>query len=156
MDAGAVGLFERLIRDKHFGAAIIAAPIFWTVLWFVTEPSPEWGWPLAAPDSFFLLAVVYPVLEEIVFRGALQGWLWSFSWGRANWQNMTVANVVTSVAFTLAHLLINPVSMSLAVFIPSLVFGYFRDRYNQLYPSVLLHIFYNAGFLWMFTRGPAG
>jgi len=37
------------------------------------------------------------------------------------------------------------------VFFPSLVFGYFKDRTGRLTAPILLHIFYNAGFLWLFT-----
>jgi membrane protease YdiL (CAAX protease family) len=142
---------KRLFKDRQFGAAFIAGPVFWIVLWFYKSPQPEWGWPLIAPAQFLLLVFIYPVLEEFVFRGALQGWLRSRSWGLIAWRQVTVANTLASVVFALLHLIINPVYLSVAVFIPSLVFGYFRDRYDQLHASIILHIFYNAGFIWLFV-----
>lgn len=135
----------------QFRAAIFAASVFWAVLWLYAAPRTEWGWPLTAPTQFLLLAVAYPVLEELVFRGALQGWLRSCSWGKPEWRQLTAANLITSVAFALTHVIINPVYLSATVFIPSLIFGYFRDRHDQLHASILLHVFYNAGYIWIFA-----
>ena len=151
MAAGSEIEIRRLIGDLQFRAAIFAAPVFWAALWFYAMPRPEWGWPLTAPAQFLLLAVAYPVLEELVFRGALQGWLRSFGWGRAGRWQVTAANLVSSTVFSLTHLLINPVYLSVAVFVPSLIFGYFRDRYDRLHASIVLHVFYNAGYIWIFT-----
>ena len=152
MAAGSLIEAKRLIKDKHFGAAFIVALIFWVALWFYKSPHPEWGSPLIAPAQFLLLVVVYPVLEELVFRGALQGWLRSQSRGLTEWGHITIANAITSVVFALAHLVINPGYLSIAVFIPSLIFGYFRDRYDQLHASIVLHVFYNAGYIWIFAN----
>lgn len=156
MAAGSQIEAKRLIRDGQFRAAFIAAPVFWAALWLYEAPRPEWGWPLIAPDQFLLLVVAYPVLEELVFRGALQGWLRSRSWAMTEWRHVTVANMITSSVFVLTHLIINPVYLSVAVFIPSLVFGYFRDRYDQLHASIVLHVFYNAGYLLLFVSIPTG
>jgi membrane protease YdiL (CAAX protease family) len=35
--------------------------------------------------------------------------------------------------------------------LPSRVFGFFRDRTGRLVAPIVLHIFYNAGFLLLFT-----
>ncbi len=35
--------------------------------------------------------------------------------------------------------------------LPSLVFGYFKDKYHSLTAPILLHVFYNAGFFWLFA-----
>ena len=156
MAAGSQIEAKRLIRDGQFRVAFIAAPIFWAAFWLYDSPHPEWGWPLTAPAPFLMLVVVYPVVEEIVFRGALQGWLRSRSWGTVEWRHLTVANAITSVVFALTHLIVNPVYLSVAVFIPSLIFGYFRDRYDQLHASIVLHVFYNAGYIWLFVSMPAG
>ncbi len=154
-----------LIRDRQFQAALIAGPMFWAAFWLYLASNPEWGrslsslwppWPLTAPAQFLLLAVIYPVLEELVFRGALQGWLRSHGWGLSKWGPVTRANVLTSVAFTITHVIMNPVYLSAAVFIPSLIFGYFRDRYDRLHASIVLHVFYNAGYIWLFTGLPTG
>jgi membrane protease YdiL (CAAX protease family) len=141
----------RFYRDPVFGAALVAAPFVWLVWYFYTEAEPRWEWPLAAPWSFLLLVLVYPVLEEIVFRGVVQGWLLNRHWGRSGRGGVTVANLVTSIIFAAAHLLRLSVLPSAAMLAPSLVFGFFRDRYGHIFASTLLHVFYNAGFVWFFT-----
>jgi membrane protease YdiL (CAAX protease family) len=32
------------------------------------------------------------------------------------------------------------------VLLPSLLYGYFRDRHGSVYPAIALHVFYNAGY----------
>ncbi len=135
-----------------FGAAFIAAPIFWAAWYLYLDANPNWGWPLHAPLNYLSLAVIYPVLEEIVFRGALQGWLRKQEWTLHDWRGFTLANVITSTAFAISHLFRNTVGMSIAVFAPGMVFGFFRDRYNHLHTPIALHIFYNAGFVWLFLK----
>ncbi len=97
-----------------------------------------------------LLILVYPVLEEIVFRGALQGWLRSKSWGLRQRSGVTVANILTSIVFTAAHIVRGSILWSAGVVFPSLIFGFFRDRYGNLYAPIALHIFYNSGLIWLF------
>jgi len=97
-------------------------------------------------------ALVYPVLEEIVFRGATQGLLWKTRLAALALGPLSGPNLLTSVVFTVLHLALQPTILSLGIIVPSLVFGYFRDRYQGLGPSIVLHIFYNAGFLLIFIR----
>lgn len=113
---------------------------------------PAWGalfaFDLLPPtgDALLLLRFVLlqPVLEELVFRGLLQGGLREKMHWR--WRGITAANVLTSIAFVAAHLVYQPPLWALAVFVPSLLFGYFRDRYDSVLPAVSLHVWYNAGF----------
>ncbi len=49
------------------------------------------------------------------------------------------------------HVVRRPGMLSVGVFIPSLVFGFFRERYGNLYAPIALHIFYNAGFVLYFA-----
>jgi membrane protease YdiL (CAAX protease family) len=64
---------------------------------------------------------------------------------------MSLANWVTSLCFAASHLMWHSGLQALTVVVPSLVFGYFRDRYGRITPSVALHVFYNAGFVWLFA-----
>jgi membrane protease YdiL (CAAX protease family) len=98
--------------------------------------------------------VLYPVLEELAFRGWLQGWLWQYAYGRRQVGPVSLANLTTSTLFAGFHLLHQPPVWALAVMPPSLVFGFFRDRYQRLMPSIILHIFYNSGFIWLFAWPP--
>ncbi len=116
------------------------------------------GLPASRPEPadlltqrFIVVALVYPVLEEIVFRGVLQGWLLKQGWGQRKWAGLSGANVVTSLFFMALHVVRRPGMLSVGVFIPSLVFGFFRERYGNLYAPIALHIFYNAGFVLYFA-----
>jgi membrane protease YdiL (CAAX protease family) len=102
-------------------------------------------------QRFIVVALVYPILEEIVFRGLLQGILLKQPWGRNSRFGITSANIVASVLFTALHVIRRAGAMSAAVFLPSLIFGYFRDRYGNLYAPIALHVFYNAGFVLLFA-----
>lgn len=128
----------------------MAAPVVWALLLFAVRPTPDLAWPLRAPARFLLLVLVYPVLEEIVFRGALQGAWRARPHARHALFGLTLANVYTSLMFTGLHFFSHPPLWALAVMIPSLVFGYFRDRHDSLAAPIALHIFYNAGFFWIF------
>lgn len=99
--------------------------------------------------------IVYPVLEEFAFRGLLQETFFAQTWGKKNWLNISLANLLTSVLFVLAHFFYHQPLWALSVFIPSLVFGFFRDKYQSVIPSILLHIFYNFGYIWLFGK-PSG
>ena len=97
-----------------------------------------------------LPVLCYPVLEEIVFRGLIQE-LVSDYLSRQSLGPLSVANLLTSVLFTALHFLYHPPLWAALVFFPSLVFGFFKDRTRQLTAPIILHIFYNAGFVWLFT-----
>lgn len=91
-----------------------------------------------------MVILVYPVVEEWLFRGELQPWITrKLGWAVGP---LSAANLVTSALFTALHLLFHPPVWALAVFLPSLVFGYFRDATGGLAAPMLLHGFYNACF----------
>jgi len=136
--------------DWFLGAAIIAAPFYWWLFSILVAPASRPVFADVVSQRFIVIALVYPVLEEIVFRGAIQGWLLKKEWGRRRWSGLSGANVVTSLVFAAAHVVRRPSLLSAGVFIPSLVFGFFRERYNNLYVPIALHIFYNAGVALLF------
>lgn len=135
--------------DKYFLLALLAAPAVWALLVWQLQPVIDIAWPLRAPGRFLLLALAYPLLEEIAFRGALQGWLLTRTWARTARYGVTLANIVTSAAFTALHFFSHPALWAAAVFVPSLVFGFFRDRHRGIATPIALHVFYNAGFFWL-------
>lgn len=97
-----------------------------------------------------MIALVYPILEEIVFRGGIQSALLSRPVMAHSFAGISVACVLTSVLFALAHLLHQPPQWAALVFLPSLVFGWARERHDTLKSPVLLHMSYNAGFIGVF------
>lgn len=140
-------------RDVQFRAAIMVAPLIWGGLFFLFQPTPNYLWILTDFRKFIVLVFIYPILEEMVFRGWLQGELYD-SWkkGKMSWQNISVANVVCSIIFASAHLFYHSILWAVMTFFPSIIFGYFRDRYQKLYPSIVLHVFYNAGYYLLFLN----
>jgi len=141
-----------LYRDRHFQLALLIAPVFWLCLYAFDTTHASLDWVLISPWLFVSLVLMQPVVEEIVFRGALQGWLIKKSWAQVSYLNMTWANVLTSVAFVAMHLFYHAPWMALSVIIPSLLFGYFRDRYQGwLIPCVGLHCFYNLGYFFLYS-----
>jgi len=137
-------------RDSAFWLAAALGPLVWLLLWGVVR-QPLTAGSGSAAAALLLAIVVYPVLEEIVFRGALQGWLLSLQPLAVRWGGITAANVLTSVVFTGFHFIHQSPLWAAAVLPPALVFGWARDRYQSLTPCVVLHMFYNAGFLLLFA-----
>jgi len=133
-----------------FLAALAVAPVFWVGLYAFTHPVVNLSWPFQSPLRFALLAVFYPVLEEIIFRGWLQEELHKWALGSRIFARLSLANLLTSTVFSIAHVLYHSARWAAATFFPSLVFGYFKDKSRRLFPSIVLHVFYNAGYFWFF------
>jgi len=130
--------------------AVVSAPVVWAIMtsWAPSTWIP--GWTLAEPGRLFMVALVYPVLEEMLFRGLLQGWLWHRPWGRKSCGPVSRANLFTSLLFAALHGMTHPPLMAVAVLLPSLVFGWFRDRDGRLRIPVALHGYYNGGYFLIF------
>ena len=141
----------QVLRDRQLGVAFGAAPFFWFLLFWYQSQMPNLSWPLLEPVRFLLPALVYPVLEEMTFRGLLQPALYRRAWGSTCFWGVSSANLVTTLVFAASHLVWHHWLQALAVVVPSLVFGFFRDRYGRIAPSVALHVFYNSGFVWLFA-----
>jgi len=141
---------KSLLSKPGHTAVFVALPV-WAVLYLLYQPVIDWTWPIRTPVTFLLLTLLYPLLEETVFRGLIQGELMRRTVCRQQFAGITLANILTSILFSLAHLLTHPAGMAALVLLPSLAFGYFRDRYNGwLLPSILLHIYYNLGYFLIF------
>ena len=131
--------------DGTFLAAASAGGVFCVVLWLLLPVVPI-AWRQLGSSAFLALVVVQPVLEELVFRGLLQGRLSRWHFMRAGWRGFTAANGVTALLFAGAHLVNHSVPWAAAVFVPALAFGFFRDRYASIWPGTVLHILYNSAY----------
>ncbi len=140
---------KRISKDWQWWLALAAGPLFWGLLLFAGQ-QPSAARPLTQPLAYLHLALVMPVVEELVFRGWLQGWLLEQSWGARRRAGLSHANLMTSALFALAHLINHAPLWALGVYFPSLVFGYFRERHASVTPAILLHVAYNAGYFWWF------
>lgn len=132
-------------RDPAFLLLFALGPIVWfsMIEVFPFQPLPRhttWS------PAFLSIALWQPLFEELLFRGMVQGHLLQSTARQETWIGLSTSNLLTSLLFSLAHLASHSVSWSLLVFIPSLCFGFVRDRFGSVYPSVVLHAFYNAGY----------
>ncbi len=153
--------------------AFLAAPLVWAVLYWVVrlpagtllagfsadsdKTTPGGYADFADSGVIWLLlqaVLLYPVLEEIVFRGALQGWLLERPSLKKKpiFRLISVPNLLASLAFTALHFVNQPPIWAALVFVPSLVFGWAREHSGGLLLPILLHIWYNAGFYVLFVR----
>jgi uncharacterized protein len=138
-------------RSPIFLSSLAVGVAFWLVLPFLTvvKPSP-WLCLLSLP---FLLAVLWqPIVEELLFRGCLQGFISIREWGQRSLVGISIANILTSVVFAGAHIATHSLPWALSTLFPSLLFGVLRDRFGSVLPSIALHIVYNAGY-FMLTGG---
>jgi len=103
------------------------------------------GWLLLAS-----LVLWQPAVEELLFRGVVQGMLRRTTLGSSGFRGLSVANVVTSLAFVSIHFFKQPPLWAIGVFAPSLVFGFFRDRSDSVWPPLVLHVVYNGAFFAAF------
>ena len=152
------GLLAKLIL------AVLAAPFVWAILFWVFDmplarrlfEADVWGLSDSAFLKLLLFAVlIYPLLEEIVFRGALQGLLMERLSGKRlpHWLGgLSLANLITSLVFAAMHLFNQSPLWAALIFVPSLVFGWAREATGGLLAPVLLHMFYNAGFYVLFVQ----
>jgi membrane protease YdiL (CAAX protease family) len=84
--------------------------------------------------SLLLLAVLAPIVEELIFRGLLYGWI------AGRWGTMP-AFLVSSLAFAAAH---GEPAHAVLVLPLGLLFGWMRRRTDSLLPSTVAHIFNNG------------
>jgi membrane protease YdiL (CAAX protease family) len=140
---------ERLMADRQFLLALAVGCAVSVALTMLAEGS---GWQDADLLSLLSLVLWAPIIEELAFRGVVQGWLTSSATGRRTLFGLSLANAIAAFSFTAWHLLYRTDPIAWLVFIPALVFGYFRDRYGSLVPCILLHAAYNAALLpgWYF------
>lgn len=103
------------------------------VAWLLPRPAA-----VLSPGVLLLKAGI----EEAVFRAGLQQALSRLLPARLG--PLTLANLLASAAFALAHLAGHPPLWAGLVFLPSLAFGLAWDRHRSLLLCTLLHFLYNA------------
>ena len=90
--------------------------------------------PALFTASLLAMAGLAPLVEELVFRGLLYGWL-AGRWGTL------LAWIVSSLAFAAAHIEVAHIVLVLPL---GLWFGWLRRRTDSLWPSLVSHIVNNA------------
>lgn len=132
-------------RDPHFAFVLAAAGVV-LVMMRLWEPISA---PTPWQESWLLLlgfTLWQPLVEELLFRGLVQGQLLRLSRGGRARYGVTPANAITSLLFTSLHFFHHPPLWAAAVIVPSVLFGYFRERHHSVYPAVALHVLFNGGY----------
>lgn len=129
-------------RDPFYAVAFAAALPGVALIAAATPATLGWHWP--GSRVFAMAVVVWPLLEEIVFRLGVHDAIASV-W-RARLGPLTGANTFTAGLFALAHLFTHPPAWALATALPALVFGAVWERHRQLAAPVGVHAFYNASY----------
>jgi membrane protease YdiL (CAAX protease family) len=94
-------------------------------------------------SQVLLIVVLAPICEEIVFRGYLFRAL-------GTTMPMWATQLVTATLFGLVH----GAGHALPIGVLSLLFGYLRQRYGSIWPSMLAHIVHNGITLVLFCSWP--
>lgn len=137
----------KLYESGVFLLCVVTAPLAWTIMaWAVPVHSMSLVqlWSL----GFASVVIWYPLWEELLFRGLLQGELIERGWIRPWACGLSGANISVSLLFTVFHLWSHSPIWAVLVFFPSLVFGYLRDRFDSTVPSILMHMWYNGGYFF--------
>ena len=137
----------KLFGDRAFLLCAVAGPLTWIIMaWAVTVHSMSFGqiWSL----GFASVVIWYPFWEELLFRGLLQGELIERGWIRPWVCGLSGSNILVSLLFTVSHLWSHTPIWAVLVFVPSLAFGYLRDRFGSTVPSILMHMWYNGGYFF--------
>lgn len=102
--------------------------------------------PLIFALSILGIVTLIPLLEELLFRGALQGVL-------KNFLSPFYAIATTSVVFALFHFSASQgasnIELLLSLFVLSCFLGYLRERQHSLWASIALHSTFNAASIVM-------
>ena len=100
-------------------------------------------------NEVLMLLILFPITEELFFRGIIQPIIHKkFS---KTWHSISAANVLTSLLFSFSHLFNHNPFWALSTFLPSMIFGWSKDRYNTLLAPLMLHCYYNAGWFYLAT-----
>lgn len=97
--------------------------------------------PLLFFSLGFIIALLPPLIEEIIFRGYLQSWI-KQRWGKK------IAIIFTSIIFTFFHfessLGIGNVQLLSALFVMAIFLSMLRERYESLWAPIGLHVGFNG------------
>ena len=140
-EAGFTPARQCYLNYRFMLAMLAGIVVVWVMhVWVQPYPSEvEFAWA-----QLLSLIIWQPLVEEVLFRGIIQGQFAKHDWGKRSWLGISGANVAASVLFAAIHLINGSPLFALSVIAPSLVFGYFRDYCNSVYPSIIIHSAYNA------------
>ena len=134
------------LGDIHFWLIVAANLLVGVALWLFMPT----GFAVAPSASLWSIAsfvVLWPVVEELLFRGVIQRELLRVPALSTRCAGISGANILASILFAGLHLVNHPPLWAAAVLVPSLALGYTLERYQRLLIPVLLHGLFNATWL---------
>lgn len=147
----------RAVKDKQLLALLALSLITGLGLWYVL-PAGFAAHIVASPWLLINVLLLYPLVEELLFRGVIQGALLRHEGVNDKRLSRPLlalkrigisrANSISSLLFVGLHFLNHSPLWALAVLLPSLALGYMRERYGHVIAPMLLHIFFNAIYLF--------
>lgn len=145
-------MFRERAGHADYLAAMAAAVPVCVLIAAAGDQNLSPHWPGARIALVMLVAA--PILEETVFRAGIQDGIACRL--RVRLGPLSAANGLTALLFWLAHTWQHASLWAAATVLPSLVFGYFYERYRHLAAPVMLHVAYNAAFIMLLAPGPPG
>ena len=127
--------------NYRFALAMLAGMVVVWVMHRWVQPYPSevmFTWV-----QLLSLVIWQPLFEEVLFRGIIQGELTARGVTGDVLPGVSCSNAIASSLFVLLHLVMTSSYWSFALFVPSVIYGHFRDRFDSVVPSMLLHGAYN-------------
>jgi len=155
-DFVSIGLGAPRWRDTALDLAVLIVvilPVFLVSWWALAKHVMGAAFVMRFPEAPVSLAlgqlIVVALPEEVFFRGWLQGRLNQvMPWQKRIWRAPVGPGLFIAAAmFAGAHYLVSPRPISLLVFFPGLMFGYFRETSGSVAGPVIAHALCNFSFL---------
>lgn len=141
-----VSPYKKPLLDWPFWLIVAANLLVGTGLWLVM-PHGFAATPAASLWSIISFVLLWPAVEELLFRGVMQRELLRVAALSKGYAGISGANLVASILFAALHLVNHPPLWAAAVLVPSLALGYTLERYQRLLVPMLLHSLFNATWL---------
>jgi len=143
-----------LLRDPAFWVILVSGTLVAVAFRFLAGKQAGIFIP-SNPTAWFIVVGWQPLIEELLFRGLIQGQLLGTTWGRRRFLHLSHANLVTSALFVMIHFVTHTAPWAMSVFLPSLIFGWLRERHGNIWSPLFTHATFNLAFFVSFSNLPA-
>jgi membrane protease YdiL (CAAX protease family) len=124
---------------------MIGAPVVWSGIVWIFGFGLDFDSFARASFRTVAILLIFPVLEEIVFRGLIQDYLSNKTTGWDSFLGITWANWLTTLLFCVTHLVTRSMLVASLVIVPSLLLGALRDRGFSIKALAAIHLYWNGG-----------
>ena len=142
------------MKSRYFFLSLAGGLPVWIVVFYCAYLDVLQPPVIEHPLSVLAAVVLFPVLEELVFRGLLWD-LWDYvKRGKSVYLGtLAVKNCCISICFSMLHIFNFGVLGGLLVFIPSLWLGWLKARSGSTKTCCLVHVVWNSWFVAAFLLG---